>query len=236
MNSPKGRKSFHGEDSSVLTATQTEPDIMKITPDHWLEGAIRLPYPPGPPMEIRRFGVVHFTDGATAKSSADFWRTPAAKGAEAHIIIDRDGTIYQIRPFNQQCDHAGESAWTDPKTGITYVGLNRCSIGIENANGGFDDPERDAFDWAKKNVPGFKSLRLTHKNEKTPRDWEAYPEAQIAACIAVGKAITERYKLDDFIGHEDIAPKRKVDPGPAFPMDRFRKELGFNFPIKPRRI
>lgn len=209
---------------------------MKISSDHWLEGAIRLPYPPGPPMLTRRFGIAHFTDGATAKSSYDFWKTPAARGAEAHVIIDRDGKIYQIRPFNQQADHAGASAWQDPNSGIVYAGLNRCSIGIEFANGGFDDPERDAFDWAKKNVPGFKSIRATHKNESVARDWEVYPEVQIVAGIAVFQAITARYQLDDLVGHEDIAPKRKVDPGPAFPMERVRKACGFCRPIGKRPI
>lgn len=208
---------------------------MKVT-DHWLDTAKRLPYPAGPAMNIRRFGIAHFTDGASALSSVDFWRTPATKGAEAHVIIDRDGTVYQIRPFNQQCDHAGASAWTDPNTGIHYVGLNRCTIGIEFANGGYDDPEKDAFDWAKKNSPGFQSIHAKHKNESTTREWECYPQVQIAAGIAVFKAITERYNLDDICGHDDIAPTRKVDPGPAFPMDQLRKACGFTLPLGKRAI
>lgn len=208
---------------------------MKITPDHWLESAKRLKYPSGQPMTIRRFGIAHFTDGATAESSVDFWRSPAARGAEAHVVIDRDGKIYQIRPFNEQCDHAGASVWKDPNSGINYVGLNRCSIGIEFANGGFDDPERDAFDWAKK-LPGFRSIRAKHKNENVFRSWECYPLVQVNAGIEVFKAIVDRYKLDDVCGHEDISPTRKVDPGPAFPMDELRKACGFNFPLGKRAI
>lgn len=193
--------------------------------DHWLEGAIRIPYPAGPEMPIRRFGIAHFTGGATAKSSIDFWTTPAARGAEAHVVIDRDGTIYQIRPFNQKCDHAGESSWVDPNSGIRYKWLNSCTIGVEFANGGYDDPERDAYDWAKK-LPGFQSVRATHKHERVARDWEVFPEAQIISGIAVFKAIKRRYNLDDIVGHEDIAPARKVDPGPAFPMSRIRVACG----------
>lgn len=40
---------------------------------------------------------------------------------------------------------------------------------------------------------------------------------QFQACVEVAKALVARYKLDDVIGHDDIAPDRKNDPGPAFP-------------------
>jgi N-acetylmuramoyl-L-alanine amidase len=198
---------------------------MQVTPDHWLSEAKRLPYPAGPSMPVRRFGIAHFTSGATALSSVDFWREPSAKGAEAHVIIDRDGTVYQIRRFDQRADHAGQSSWTCPR-GKTYTWLNACTIGVEFANAGNDEPGRDAYDWAKRQ-PGFTSMRAKHKHGGPAYDWEVYPEAQILAGIAVFQAITARYHLDDVIGHDDIAPKRKLDPGPAFPMARLRLACGF---------
>lgn len=192
---------------------------MKVI-NHWLDGAIRLPYPAGPTMGIRRFGIWHFTSGASAKSSVDFWRTSEAKGAEAHVVIDRDGTVYQIRPFNQRCDHAGESRWKCPTTGRTFTMLNSCSIGIEFANGGDSDS-------LIKRYSKLPPVRARHKNGGPVTNWEAFPEVQVLAGIEVSKAVTTRYNLDDFVGHDDIAPERKVDPGPAFPTARMRTECGF---------
>ena len=191
---------------------------MKITEDHWLEDVIRQPISGGSSMPIRRFLIIHFTSGASAKSSIDFWKTPAAKGASAHVIIDRDGTIYQCRPFNKTCGHAGKSKWHDSKR--EYEGLNGCSIGVELANAG--DDEALAKRWSKLPLVSAK-----HKNGGPVQKWEAYPKAQLDACEAVSKALVARYKLDDVVGHDDIARERKNDPGPAFPMSDLRVACGF---------
>jgi len=201
--------------------------LMKITDDHWLEGAIRKELPGGAVMATRRFLVIHFTAGATGLSSIEFWHKPAAKGASAHIVIERDGTIYQCRPFNRTCGHAGSSKWKDPKTGTLYLALNSCSIGIELANAG---NAVGALLWARKQ-PGFMSIHQRHKNGGPIDEWETYPLAQVAACEAVSKALTARYNLDDVVGHDDIAHLRKTDPGPAFPLQSLRNSCGFTAPI-----
>lgn len=191
---------------------------MNITEDHWIDSAIRKPIKGGSPMKVRRFLVWHYTAGASAVSSIEFWKTPDAAGASAHLVIDRDGTIYQCRPFNTTCGHAGKSTWVDPKTGKRYDGLNSCSIGIEIANGGDSYPRKFS-----KLAP----LKARHRNGGPEREWESYPEAQLAAVEEVSKLLVKRYNLDDAIGHEDIAPTRKTDPGPAFPMQEMREACGF---------
>lgn len=191
---------------------------MKITDDHWLENAKRQPLDGGSAMNVRRFLVIHFTAGASALSSINFWRTPAAQGASAHIVVDRDGTIYQCRPFNRTCGHAGASKWKDPKTGIEYTRLNSCSIGIEIANGGDSYPTK---------FSKFTPVNARHKNGGHEKTWERYTPEQIAAVRELSKALVKRYNLDDVVGHEDIAPSRKNDPGPAFPMIELREACGF---------
>ena len=193
---------------------------MTIDDEHWLIGAKREPIAGGAPMNIRRLLVIHFTAGATAKRSIDFWRTPDAKGASAHIVIDRDGTVYQCRPFDLTCGHAGKSRWVDPTTGTRYEGLNSCSIGIELANAG--DNSALAARWSK--LPVF---RARHRNGGPARAWEDYPEEQLASCTAVSRALVARYNLDDVTGHDCIAPERKNDPGPAFEMEKLRRDCGF---------
>lgn len=196
---------------------------MTIDSGHWLEGVRRDVLPGGSAMQIRRCVVIHFTAGATGRSSVEFWKTPEAKGACAHIVIERDGTVIQCRQFNRTCGHAGVSRWRDPKTGVRYDNLNSCSIGIELANAGND---AGALTWAARQ-PGFESITARHHNGGAPQTWEKFPEEQVSACIEVTKALVERYNLDDITGHDCIAPERKDDPGPAFPMARLRIECGF---------
>jgi N-acetylmuramoyl-L-alanine amidase len=193
---------------------------MNITEDHWLETAKRDEITGGSPMAIRRCVVVHFTSGATAKSSIESMR---GAGLSAHIVVDRDGTIYQCRPFNKQCAHAGKSRWRDPKTGVLYSGLNSCSIGIEIANTGNDD---GVIKWAVKNA-GATVISAKHRNGGKVQNWEEYPKAQLEAVFAVVAAVVKKYSLDDITGHDCIAPERKDDPGPAFPMQQLRDANGF---------
>ncbi|WP_152227800.1 N-acetylmuramoyl-L-alanine amidase [Pseudomonas sp. SCB32] len=107
----------------------------------------------------------------------------------AHYLIgDQPPTIYQLVDENRRAWHAGQSEWQ----GRTW--LNSTSIGIELIN------------------PGYR---------ETPsgKIWYPYPDAQIDALIVLLKDISKRQGItpDHILGHSDIAPQRKVDPGPLFP-------------------
>ena len=194
---------------------------MKIT-NHLVEDAAQHLIPGGAVMAIRRFLVIHHTAGATGQSSIDFWRR-LGNGVCAHIVIERDGTILQCRPFNRTAGHAGSSSWVDPQTGIRYHGLNACSIGIELANAGSSP---GALQWAQR-FPAHKFINARHRDGGPERTWETYPAAQLAACQTLAQALVSHYNLDDLIGHEDCSPGRKTDPGPAFPMSDLRAACGF---------
>lgn len=52
--------------------------------------------------------------------------------------------------------------------------------------------------------------------------WSPYGEAQIETLILLLKDVAQRHqiKAHNIVGHSDIAPQRKVDPGPMFPWKR----------------
>lgn len=64
-----------------------------------------------------------------------------------------------------------------------------------------------------------------HKFDGIERGWHTYPEAQLATTLEAAEAIVAHYGLVDILGHDDIAPERKQDPGPAFPIEHFRSSL-----------
>ncbi|MDR3010764.1 MAG: N-acetylmuramoyl-L-alanine amidase [Sphingobacterium sp.] len=51
---------------------------------------------------------------------------------------------------------------------------------------------------------------------------EAYTEKQIDAAITICKTICVTYPIRAILGHSDIAPGRKEDPGTQFPWEKFK--------------
>jgi AmpD protein len=56
-------------------------------------------------------------------------------------------------------------------------------------------------------------------------DDSPYEDAQYHRLVELTRALTGRYPIADIVGHSDIAPGRKTDPGPYFDWPRFRASL-----------
>lgn len=192
----------------------TSPASLALNSDGWLESAKPRAISGGFKMARVRFLVIHFTEGHSAESSIQWWKDPKAQGACAHFVIDRDGSLYQCRSCFLSGAHAGISQWKGTH------GLNQCSIGIELANGGSN---AKVFNSHKES--GL--IHASHKNGGEKCNWEAYSHAQLNTCTKLSEALNRKFRFEDIIGHDDISPGRKNDPGPAFPMETFRKNLGF---------
>ncbi|WP_321902171.1 N-acetylmuramoyl-L-alanine amidase [Burkholderia cenocepacia] len=137
-----------------------------------------------------RFLVMHYTESDETKSL----RTLTGDSVSVHYVVPPQPrtergmpVVYQLVPEAQRAWHAGISEWQ----GTTE--LNAVSIGIENVNRGPLDPQH--------------------------RTWQPYPPEQVDALTRLAKDIVARYGIAPtrVVGHSDIAPQRKIDPGPLFP-------------------
>jgi N-acetylmuramoyl-L-alanine amidase len=157
-----------------------------------------------------RWIVVHYTAGSS--NAAAYLFGPHKPASSAHFVITRKGEVYQLSDTDRITWHAGRSEWRGVKM------LNSHAIGIELENWGWQDGKRkglpDSSAWPK----------LKHKNWGQPAmRWEPYPQAQLAALKKLVLWLEEQYPtIHELVGHDDIAPGRKQDPGPAFPMEEFR--------------
>lgn len=165
--------------------------------------------------------VIHYTAGGSAASSANWLKNKDAQ-ASAHVVVGRKGEVIQLVPFNKIAWHAGKSEWKGRKN------LNRFSIGIEIANAGILEKRANGYyTYFGKKVDEENVVLAKHKHGTEEMAWEAYTEKQIEIVDNLCKVLKEEYKISEIVGHEDIAPKRKTDPGPAFSMKRLRELILF---------
>jgi AmpD protein len=62
-------------------------------------------------------------------------------------------------------------------------------------------------------------------------DDQPYEAAQYVTLARLTRALARRYGIEDVVGHSDLAPGRKTDPGPAFDWLRYRRMAS----IRPRK-
>lgn len=163
--------------------------------------------------------VIHYTGGASGSSSAAWLCNPQAQ-ASAHVVVDRDGTVFQLLPFNQIAWHAGWSSHNGRQ------GLNKYSIGIEIDNAGILQKSGAAFvsSFGKLIAPE-EVVEATHRHHITPAFWHKYTEVQLEVVEALSRQLVEAYGLKYLVGHEEISPGRKIDPGPAYPLEALRNKV-----------
>lgn len=168
-------------------------------------------------MQGPKFVVQHYTANNTLNGTINVFKNYSAS---SHLIVDRDGTAVQMVPFDRVAWHAGKSYIESD--GVAYKSLNKYSIGIEFVNFGY-------LGTHVKNTNSSTWPKRSHKNETGKfRKWQPYTDVQLEVAEQINAALMDEYKIpaSNIVGHDDISPNRKVDPGPMFPLEKIKSRLG----------
>lgn len=153
--------------------------------------------------------VVHYTVSGRSQAAAKNVVAYLAKEGLGCPVMDENGVIYIPEGFNWLTDvayHAGVSSWK----GVS--GISAYCIGMEICNWGTAGKEK-----------GVKDLRLqaSKKENIKPGTYQMYTEAQEKALVNLClwlKAKCPEFDFDWVVGHDEIAPTRKSDPGASLSM------------------
>ena len=145
------------------------------------------------------FLVIHYTVGDYANAL----KVLTQGEVSAHYLLtdETPPRILRLVDEDRRAWHSGASGWGPNRR------LNASSIGIEIVH------------------PGFR-LGPDGRREYLP-----FPPAQIDALIPLVKDIVQRHQIrpERILGHGEVTPSYKEDPGPTFPWRRFA-ELGITPP------
>lgn len=162
--------------------------------------------------------VIHHTTADFA-DSLHILTQPSSYPVSSHYLIPEPGDpsydksalkIFELVDESRRAWHAGTSYWAgksglnDQSIGIELVNRTWCHTSDSGVNPYTGGPDRLCF------YPDF-------------------ADGQIALLVELLDGILERHpdvKPTHIIGHSDIAPGRKVDPGPRFPWQRLAS-LGY---------
>lgn len=142
------------------------------------------------------FLVLHYTV-ADLPTSIKVLTEPKYEVSAHYLLTDETPPrIYRLVPEDRRAWHSGASAWRG------HSMLNANSIGIEIVHPGF----REAADGTREYLP--------------------FPQAQIDALLPLVKDIVGRHGIrpERIVGHSDVLPQMKEDPGPTFPWKRLADE------------
>jgi len=138
-----------------------------------------------------KFLIMHYT----VENETEAFKTLATGNVSAHYLVTEHPRSFHHKPVitqlvaeDKRSWHAGLSNWSG------RTNINDSSIGIEIVNKGFTD-------------------------NNGVRTWYPYTQQQIDAVALLAKDIIRRHNIspEHVLGHSDIAPLRKQDPGKLFP-------------------
>lgn len=151
--------------------------------------------------------VLHYTVSDNDRSI----KTLTTGKVSAHYLIldQNDDKVYQLVPESERAWHAGNGGFA----GRTI--LNDTSIGIEIVNKGIDEAYKNA-------------LKTGALDYHPYEHYVEFNDIQIKKVAQLVQDLATRYDISpkNIIGHSDLAPSRKIDPGAKFPWQRLYLDYG----------
>lgn len=148
-----------------------------------------------------QFVVLHYTNMASFDGALDLLtgRKIDINGrVSAHYAISQKGDIYRLVDESKRAWHAGAGRYR----GVTD--MNSASIGIELDNEGDEYFRRHGV-------------------------WQPYTKELMDSLVFLLRDVGQRYPhvclKKDVLGHQYLAPRRKMDPGPHFPWSELMRLL-----------
>ena len=152
------------------------------------------------------------------------WLTDPASKVSAQFLVARDGTRYQLASLLDRTWHAGGNT----SSLFDKSNVNGRTIGIEIMNVGplykKDDKIYSVAEDKEFNGPGMSAGAGKYKYTL----WESYSPPQLEDVIALTRQLVQEFPIlasspeTRLIGHEDVDPTRKIDPGPAMVWELIR--------------
>ena len=140
------------------------------------------------------FLILHYTVADTPLSI----KILTQEEVSSHYLLsdDEKPVVYRLVDESRRAWHSGPSFWKG------HGMLNASSIGIEIVH------------------PGFRA------RPDGSREYLPFPKAQIDALIPLVRDIVERHEIrpERILGHAEVLPQYKEDPGPTFPWKRLADE------------
>lgn len=173
--------------------------------------------------------VVHFTAGRS-KGGLKTAVNTARHGKESgytFFTISEDGIVVQAFPLDSWGYHAGESGWPGLGTGVSskLVGIEVCCAGrLTKVGDKFKSWFGELYDASE--------VRYSPKKDNIQEGfYHKYTDKQVKALTELLLWLKSNnpsvFNFDYVVGHDEVAPKRKNDPGAALPltMPEFRQLL-----------
>jgi hypothetical protein len=167
-------------------------------------------------MDTGRGIIVHQTDGPTAKSALDQYKTKGSNGA--HFLIDKDGAIYQTASVKKRTPHVGKLK-------------SRCVLELRCPTPKFD-PAKEHQTEKKKTVPdrfpsnedaiGIELVGLAlplgeEQKDKKKKIFETVTEAQNSslAWLIGGLSVSLKIPLTEVFRHPVVSYKNETEASTA---------------------